>query len=424
MRPDATGTAFDAVENSAFDAVSGDIFDRAIDRRLSGSLKWNGRGMARDGREILPLWVADMDFAAPPAVAAAVAARAAHPIYGYAAATEGMFEAFALWMKSRHGVDVEREWLVFAPGVVPALAFSLRAFSSPGQGVAFASPAYQPFFNLTTRNARKVEASPLRLDSGGRYRMDLEDLGRRLGPETPLMLLCSPHNPTGRVWEPGELEDLASLAADKGTIVVSDEIHSDLVLGSARHVPALALGGRAGERLRSRLVSLYAPSKTFNIAGLQASFAVIPDPGLRASFVAEMEGAGIELPNVFAARAAEVAYREGGPWLAALLDYLRGNRELLGSFIAERLPALSACPTEGTYLAWIDFRRSGLPGVEARGALHRFLTEEAALWLSEGCQYGPGGEGFARLNFGCPRAVLRDALERLEAALGRGSAGA
>jgi len=408
VRPGATGAAF----------------DRVFDRRPYGSMKWNLCGTSRDGREVLPLWVADMDFAAPGAVAAAVAERAAHPIYGYAAATDGMFDAFALWMKARHGVEVEREWLVFSPGVVPALAFSIRAFSSPGQGVAFASPAYQPFFNLTTRNARKVEASPLRLGPGGRYRMDLEDLGRRLGPETPLTLLCSPHNPTGRVWERGELEDLASLACDRGTIVVSDEIHSDLVLGAARHVPALALGGRIGERLRSRLVALYAPSKTFNIAGLQASFAVIPDPGLRARFVAEMEGAGIELPNVFAARAAEVAYREGGPWLAALLDYLGANRELLASFLAERLPALSACPTEGTYLAWIDFRRSGLLGVEAKGVLHRFLTEEAGLWLSEGCQYGPGGEGFARLNFGCPRAVLREALERLEAALGRPASGA
>ncbi len=385
-------------------------FDARYDRRPHNSVKWSFLGECRPGGEdaILPLWVADMDFAVPPAVRAAVEARAAHPIYGYAGKPAGFYEAFESWMLARHGQRVERETVLFSPGIVPGLSFAVDALTEPGDGVVIQPPVYFPFRQVIERNGRRVVENPLACRDG-RWEIDFEDLERK-AEGAKALILCSPHNPVGRVWTRGELERLVDIVRRRGLLLVSDEIHSDLVRPPRRHVPALAFA----EALGGRLVSFHAPSKTFNIAGLQTSYVVIPDPELRRRFDAEEDRFGLKSPNVFGAAAAEAAYREGGPWLDELLDYVAGNEAFLRAELAKRLPELAMAPMEGSFLAWIDFRKARF-----EGGLHAFLLEKAKLWLDEGSRFGTGGAGWVRLNLGCPRATLAEAIDRLEAALRR-----
>jgi cystathionine beta-lyase len=386
-------------------------FDDAPDRRPFDSTKWSWPGRDCGREDAIPLWVADMDFPGPPGVAAAVMRRAAHPVYGYTGLPEGFYAAFASWMRSRHGVEVGREEMVFCPGVVPALALAVRAFTAEGDAVVIQPPVYHPFAKMVSLNGRKVVENRL-VEEGGRWRMDFQDLAAKLAAGAAMVILCSPHNPVGRVWERGDIERVASLAEAAGAVLVSDEIHCDIVFPPRRHQPALALP----ERLRRRVVACHAPSKTFNIAGLQASCIVVPDPGLRARFVEELDRTGIGIPNPFASVAAEAAWSEGGPWLDDFLAYVEGNRRRLAERVG-RLGGLSLAPLEGSYLAWLDFRSSGIPEASRPGALHRFLVDQAGIWLDEGAKFGTGGEGFARLNLACPRSTLEAALDRLEQAL-------
>ncbi|HTX73353.1 MAG TPA: MalY/PatB family protein [Rectinemataceae bacterium] len=388
-------------------------FDSAPDRRPWDSVKWSflARDCPAGGPELSPLWVADMDFAAPPEIRSAVESRAAHPVYGYTGLTGTFFAAFAAWMRERHALELDPRQFVFCPGVVPGLALAVRAFTGPGDGVLIQPPVYHPFAQVVRRAGRRVVENPLRRGPAG-YEMDFEDLDRRLG-ESKMMILCSPHNPVGRVWSPAELERVAGLARAHGVVLVSDEIHSDIVYAPERHSSLLGLD-RAD---RPRLVLFHAPSKTFNLAGLQSSVAVIPDDALRAGFEAELLALGINSPNVFGARAAEAAWRSGGAWLDELLPYLHANWRYLAERVAGDMPRLELLPIEGSYLAWIDFRGSGIAGATEPGILHRHLVEKAQLWCDEGSKFGRGGEGFVRLNFACPRSLLAAALDRLAASL-------
>jgi cystathionine beta-lyase len=361
-----------------------------------------------------------MDFPSPPEVVRAVAERAAHPVYGYASQTEGFFEAYRGWAKARYVVEVPREWLVFSPGVVTGLAIAVNAYSAPGEGLVIQPPVYPPFYQVVQRNGRRVVENRL-LHSGGRYTMDLADLESRIDASTRAIILCSPHNPVGRVWTRSELERLASIAVERDLVLISDEIHADIVYAPDRQPCALALP----QAVLDRLVCFHAPSKTFNIAGFQTSMAVIPNPALRARFEAEAARLGLNIPNVFGMQAAEAAWRHGGPWLDELMVYLDGNRRLVRDFLASRLPELDLTESGGTYLSWIDFARSGVVpakgDIRAAGALHDFLVREAGVWCDEGTKFGSGGEGFVRLNYGCTRKLLQQALERIESAL-RGTA--
>lgn len=378
-------------------------------RRGTSSLKWDyGRRFA--GRErLLPMWVADMDFTAPPEILRAIERRVAHGVFGYTLEPESYYEAAAAWLRRRHGWRVEREWLVSSPGVMASIVSAIVALSAEGDSVLVQPPVYHLFAARVAALGRRVLPNPLVLD-GGRYRMDLEGLDRAADGRTRLLLLSSPHNPVGRVWEREELEGLASICARRGIVIVSDEIHGDIVLSGHRHLPLASLS----EEAASITITLASVTKTFNLAGLGSSLAVVPNPTLRAAMARVEEALWPGVPNALAVTAAEAAWREGEPWLEELLRHIGSNRARLGEGLAELVPKARLSPMEGTYLAWIDLRGLGMPDAEVT----RRLRETGGVWLDEGRKFGAGGEGFQRLNLACPRAMLDDAIVRMGCALG------
>jgi len=383
-------------------------FDSLHDRASSDSLKWANRRQICGSDEVIPLWVADMDFACPPEVTAAVRERAVHPIYGYPIRTERYYEAVIGWMRRRHGWKIAREWICYVPGVVPALNFAIQAFSEPGDRIIIQPPVYYPFRKAVLGNGRRLAENPLVVENG-RYVMDYEGLERLTDSRAKAILISSPHNPVGRVWERAELERLAEICVRRGLVIISDEIHSDLILGGIPHTCVAALSEEAA-RITATLT---APNKTFNIAGLTMGNAVISDPKLREAFSVALDNSGMGVSNVFGNVALEAAYDRGEAWLGELLGYLRGNFRLAADFIARRIPELSVFPLEGSYLAWIDCRKLGLPDAELR----EFFMKKARIWLDEGTKFGTGGSGFMRLNIACPKSLLEEALLRLEKAV-------
>lgn len=369
-------------------------FDRVIDRTGGDSQKWNKYA----GRDVLPLWVADMDFAAPPAVIAALEKRVAHGVFGYAVPWPGLTEAVLDYLRRRYGWQVAPEWLVWLPGLVPGINAACRAVDGD---VLTATPVYPPFLSAPHLAGRQLATAPLVL-SGGRWGWDFERLEAVITPQTRLLLLCHPHNPVGRAWTPGELAALAEFCQRHDLTVCSDEIHCDLILEPDRpHAPFAALDAD----MARRTITLMAPSKTYNIPGLGCSLAVIPDAGLRRRFTGVMRGI-VPDANVLGLAASEAAFRGCDAWREALLAVLRENRGRVESAVAA-IPGLSMTHVEATYLAWIDARGLGVADPA------RFF-EDAGLGLSNGADFGM--PGWVRLNFGCPPATLERALQRLAAA--------
>ena len=375
-------------------------FDAVVDRRGTASFKWD----KYRGRDVIPLWVADMDFRSPPAVIEALHERVAHGVFGYGHAPEALVAAVRASLAAEYGWEIDPEWIVWLPGLVTGLNVVCRACGRPGDEVLTFTPIYPPFLSAPVLAGRTVVKVPL-VQAAGRWEIDLDALKRAVSPRSRLLLLCAPHNPVGRVWSAEELSHLAAIAERNDLIIGSDEIHAGLVLDEdKRHVPIATLS----PTVAARTVTLMAPSKTFNTPGLGCSFAIIADPGLRASFMRAMEGI-VPHVNVLGYVAAQAAYERGGEWREALLAYLRGNRDLLEQEIAA-MPGLSVTHVEATYLAWIDVRRSGLESPVP-------FFEEAGVGLSDGAEFD--GAGFVRLNFGCSRSVLAEALRRLRGALTR-----
>lgn len=373
-------------------------FDRAPDRQNTGSLKWD----RYRGRDVLPFWVADMDFPSAPEIVAALRARAEHGVFGYTIPYEEATQEVLAYLQRRHGIEVQPHWLVWMPGLVPALNLICRALGESGDGVMTNTPVYPPFLSAPVFQDRKRIAVPLRLE-GERWLMDWEALERSVTKDTRLFFLCHPHNPVGRVWRHDELNQLLDFCERHDLILVSDEIHCDLILDNVPWTPTLALGERAAQRT----ITLHAPSKTYNIPGLSCAYAVIPDDGLRTTFKRAIRGIITEI-NAFGYVGCAAAYRHGEPWRQELLAYLRGNRDLVYAFVKERMPAIRIQPMEATYLAWLDVRELKLEQP------HRFF-EEAGVGLSNGADFG--APGFLRLNFGCPRRQLELGLERMAGAL-------
>jgi len=384
-------------------------FDAILDRRGTGSVKWDVPSLKLGAPEAIPLWVADMDFAAPPAVCEALARRVAHGAFGYPSDPPAVREAVVAWLKARFNWNVRPDHLSYAPGVVPALYACVRAFTEPGEGVIIQTPVYPPFFSAIEASGRWLVRNPLRFEAS-RWTMDFDDLSRRIDDRVRLLILCSPHNPVGRVWSENELRRLAEICLERNLVIVADEIHGDLVFRGHRHVPLATLS----PEIAARTITLLAPSKTFNIAGLSASVAVASDRSLRERFRKEFADSGWELPNIFGLVAMEAAYRRGGPWLEALLEYLEAGADLLVRGFEERLEPLRFYKPEGTYLGLVDGRGLGLSSPD----WNKFLLRKAGVYLNDGAMFGTETEGFARLNFACPHSVLRDALGRLEKALG------
>lgn len=379
-------------------------FDEIIQRRGSHSYKWDDPAQ---GRDVIPLWVADMDFPAPPEVTTALKRRAEHPVYGYTMAPESLYQAFIQWQRKRNGWEIERDWVVPAPGVVPALHYAIQALTREGEGVVIQPPVYRPFFQAVKLMDRRLDLNPLILEEG-RYRMDLKGLEKLLDQGARLLILCSPHNPVARVWTPEELRDLGDLCRAKGVPIVSDDIHSDLVMPGHRFTPL----GVLGKDIAANSIICAAPSKTFNIPGVGSAFIVIPDPEKRDAFCRSARRMGaMDMPNLFSALAAETAYREGEDWLEEVKTYIWENYLYLKDFFQRRLPVLRVLPLEGTYVVWVDFRGLGLETDEVEAALTK-----AQVRPSPGSLYGSEGEGFQRINIACPRSLLAEGLERMAAA--------
>lgn len=382
-------------------------FDTLVDRRGTDSAKWK-----QYGDDVLPLWVADMDFRSPQAVIDALMERVQHGIFGYAMPTPSLYETLLGRLAERHRWPVAKESLVFLSGLVSGLNIAVRAVGEPGDGVAMTTPVYPPFLWAPPSANRTLDAAQLREVRSGstvHYEIDFDALEAAVTPRTRLFMLCNPHNPVGRVFTRAELEQVAEFCIRHDLIICSDEIHCDLILDNVEHISIATLGPEVARRT----ITLLAPSKTFNIPGLGFSFAVIEDEELRRRFQQTAEFI-VPHPNMLGYTAAEAAYRDGGLWLEALLDYLRGNRDLVVDFVRERLPGVVTTVPEGTYLAWLDFRDVPLPpGVDP----FRFCLEHAKVALNDGVPFGAGGEGFTRLNFACPRATLKAALEEIAQAL-------
>ena len=373
-------------------------FDTPIDRRGSHSLKWDRYA----GRDVLPLWVADMDFAAPPAVVAALQQHVAHGVYGYTHAPQELVEVIVERLRRQYGWRIEPSWLVWLPGLVTGLNVACRAVGEAGSAVISQTPIYPPFLSAPKLSERRLIEVPL-VQRGERWEIDFNDLEKAVREDTRLFLLCSPHNPTGRVFTREELRELAAFCERHDLIICSDEIHCELVLDSScRHRPLAGLD----VEIAARTITLMAPSKTFNLPGLGCSFAIISDDTLRRRFQRAMAGI-VPYVNLFGYTATLAAYRDSGDWHVALLDYLRGNSALVQQAIAA-MPGLSTTPVEATYLAWIDARQ--LPMSDPAT-----FFEQAGVGLSDGAEFG--APGFVRLNFGCPRSLLEEALRRMAGAV-------
>lgn len=383
-------------------------FDERIDREHTGSLKYDGHAMFRMPDDLLPMWVADMDFRVPEAVTQRLKELADFGIFGYTMITDEYFEAVKGWFSSRFGWEVRREWLLQTPGVVFALANAVRAFTKPGEGVVIQQPVYYPFGNVIGNNGREIVNSPLRYEEG-RYAMDFADLEKKLSrPDVTMMILCSPHNPVGRVWTRAELERAATLCIDHGVRLVCDEIHCDFVYGENVHTPV----GSLSEEILANTCICTAPSKTFNLAGLQISNIFIADRQMRRAYKKELDRTGFGWANMFGMAACQAAYEKGADWVDEMVAYIGGNIEYMRDFVSREMPRIRLCDTEGTYLVWMD-----LTGLElSKEKQYDFIVNKAKLWLDTGDMFGESGAGFERINAACPRSTIEECMRRLKAA--------
>ena len=383
-------------------------FDTPIDRTHTWSIKHDFKKENGKADDILPLWVADMDFRSPDSVVEALKKAVDHGIFGYSRADESYFDAVAAWYQKRHHLTLQPEWMTCTPGIVFALSIAVRAFSQEGDAVLIQPPVYHPFSRAILRNKRTLVENPLVLKVG-HYEMDLEDLEQKvLDEHVKLMILCNPHNPVGRVWTREELTALADICLRHHVYVISDEIHGDFVWRGHEQTPYASISEEAC--LHSMMCT--APSKTFNLAGMATSNLFIPDPEMRRKFRSELLDVGQENMNRLGLFACRAAYEGGGEWLDQLIGYLAGNLALVRDFCKNRVPQIQLVEPEGTYLAWLDCRELGMTDDE----LMAFFSDEAKVWLDPGTHSGEQGSGFMRFNLGSSRSVIAQALDQIEAA--------
>ena len=385
-------------------------FQSVTDRSKSRAEKYTLRQTLFGTEDVLPMWVADMDIETPPCIVDAVKKRAAHPVYGYEEVPESAYEAQIVWMKIRHGFEIQRELMFYSHSVVATINTAIHAFTQPGDKVIVQTPIYPPFLKNVTRNGREVLRNPLRKTAKGDYRFDFDDLRSKIDEKTKLLLLCSPHNPVGRVWSREELEELADICVEHNIKIMADEIHSDLVYAPNIHTPFASLS----DEVANLTITAIGPGKTFNTAGLAISTVVVQNEAMRQDFDDAYERIHFAQGNVFAHAGFEAAYREGEVWLDELLIHLQRNIQKLRALAERHSDKIHFIPPEGTYLAWLDCSQLGLSSSE----LKRFFVEEAALGLSPGISFGKEGKGYMRLNFAVPGPIMDDAIAHLDMALG------
>lgn len=404
------------------------LFDDVIEREGTLSLKYDGRVITFGTNDVMPMWVADMDFAVPEAITKALQVRANHPVFGYSIAPESLYEALIDWLLTKHNWQVKHEWIVLMPGVVPSLNLVVAALTAENAGVIVQPPVYFPFFSAVTSQNRRLIENPLVLHNDDtdntQYEMDFAHLDA-CAKQATLLLLCSPHNPIGRVWSTDELQKLLAIAKKHNLIILADEIHADLVYANAQHqsLGRLAFASETENSSSSPyeprcVITAVSPSKTFNIPGLGLSALIVPNVAHRQAIQSHLDKMGVSVTNPFNLVAFEAAYREGDAWLSMLMAYLQNTRDAAIAFIQLHLPSINVISPQATYLLWLDCRKLNLND----NALNLFFIQEAKLGLSKGAMFGQGGEGFMRLNIGTPKANVIAALTRLKVALAANSA--
>ncbi len=382
-------------------------FNEIVPRKGTNCLKYDALANYFGSDDILPLWVADMDFKTPDFIVEAIKERAEHEIFGYSFRPDSYFDAVIGWMKRRHDWDIQKEWISFSPGVVAGLTIAVEAFSNPGDEVIVQPPVYFPFFECVKGTQRKMVENPLKIENG-RYTFDLEDLKSKITENTKLLLLCNPQNPGGMVWTREELTALTDICLANDIMIISDEIHSDLIFEDRKHIPISSIS----EEVAQNCMVCMAPSKTFNVAGLSSSLVIIPNKRKFTAYERKLGVGHLGMGNIFGSIALEAAYAKGDEWLEQMLDYLWENYLFLEEFIAKNLPRVQVMKPEATYLVWLDFSDYGMKNE----ALSKFASEQAKVALNDGGRFGAGGDGWLRINIGCPKSMLEEALERLKLA--------
>ncbi|TCT15102.1 cystathionine beta-lyase [Melghiribacillus thermohalophilus] len=383
-------------------------FQQIIDRTGTRSVKWDLREKIFKRKDVLPMWVADMDFYTADAVKDAIMKRAEHHIYGYTATDESVAEAIQQWLKKRHGWNIDQQWLTYSPGVVTSLHILVQSLTEQGDQVMIQTPVYPPFYSAVNHHNRTLVKNPLKLVNG-RYEIDFEDFEARLKNGVKLFILCSPHNPVGRVWTKQELRNMAELCIQYGATIVSDEIHGDLIYEGYEHIPVASLS----DEISQHVVTCMSPSKTFNLAGLQASYLITREENLKKKIDKGFKKQGMGMLNTFGVTALEAAYLHGEPWLEELLSVLEDHKQYVMDSFHHKTDQIQVIQPEGTYLLWLDCRKMGM----GQEKLNQFMIEHARVGLNDGASFGDEGNGFMRMNIACPKKTVEEGVYRIIQAL-------
>jgi cysteine-S-conjugate beta-lyase len=383
-------------------------FDEPAPREGTDCIKYDRREATFGVKDVIPMWVADMDFNTPDFIVEALQKRLEHQIYGYSFRPSEYFQSMIRWIKSRHNWTVEKEWITFCPGIVPALNFCTLAFTQPADSIIVQPPVYFPFFSAAESHGRNLIYNRL-TESEGRWSMDYNSLIAGIDNKTKMIIISNPHNPVGRVWTSEELNNLADICLKNNILIISDEIHCDLILPGFSHTPIASLS----EKIAENTITLIAPSKTFNLAGLSTSSVIIQNPVLRKSFNRVIDNLHVGNGNIFGNTASIAAYSYGHLWLDALLDYIDNNIEFVKDYCRKMIPEIIPVPPQATYMIWLDCRKFGMSGKE----LQNFFVNKAGVGMNEGSTFGPGGEGFMRMNLGTTHQIVMKAMEQIEKAV-------
>lgn len=383
-------------------------FDKKINRKNTDSIKWNNLKENYGSEDLLPMWVADMDFESPKEVIDALKERVEHGVFGYPYIGDEVYNSIINWVRKRYNWHIKKEWIVFTLGVIVGLNIAIKEIGEEGDNVLVQTPVYPPFFRVIENHKRELRVNPIKFD-GEKFLIDFEDLEEKIDNRSKLMMLCNPHNPVGRAWTREELNRLGEICIKNDIKIISDEIHADLTLEGVKHTPIASIS----EELANRTITLLSPSKTFNIAGLFTSIAIVPNKELRETFKKSLEKMEIGHVSIFGSLALEAAYSEGGEWLNEALIYIEDNIDFAIEYIQKHIPQIKVSKPDATYLLWLDFRSLGKTADEVKEA----LLNVGKIILNDGRPYGQGGEGYFRLNIGCPRSRVEDGLKRIKKAV-------